>query len=579
VSVNGNGTNYYGMQVEAVMDRIKDNISIDHLSRLLVDVQQDSSRIIDSVMSAYQRRMLNLVYLNDRKNRGKVNLIIANEITPHLTAEEYMDKGEYENELKQILGDTRAAFDISEHDTLVFGQNGLLVAGANARHHEPILCSYISFCAIDNFCRNFFVRLYLLLDDMNLLRKTMEAADLDPNVIVKVNAAQMKISRELTMMEEILSYQLESLETVEIPPEPPEQAGRTLYERLQLHAYRSQILNRTKDMKKNLGGARHELALLSSMMEFTKQHQAHQMARTLNDNSLTMLTLQQTHVKNQWYLKLMMYFLAAMLSFQLCQSFMGDFTIANTLWARDFVETLVRSYFNVWFFIQIIVWISVSAIIVQFADRFLHRSKGEVTYKIEMNKRVLWKNFNVFLARKEQARKRGCKWLGFPVAGGFNSEHREANLNNHLVRRSWTEINTKAWGGCAPTITVWYDEDTVANIKDSDGVTQETIYLLKVEIQYNRHQANKKLVFNAKELHQRFVSVLKDNDVWMADDMEDYRKLINDEPHAFYNNGGPITRAKVLMAIKGTMQSKKKQTFEVDTEETAVTGINDKKDV
>merc|ERR1711934_1139671 len=331
-------------------------------------------------------------------------------------------------------------------------------------------------------------------------------------------AAQMKISRELTMMEEILSYQLESLETVEIPPEPPEQAGRTLYERLQLHAYRSQILNRTKDMKKNLGGARHELALLSSMMEFTKQHQAHQMARTLNDNSLTMLTLQQTHVKNQWYLKLMMYFLAAMLSFQLCQSFMGEFTIANTLWARDFVESLVRSYFNIWFFIQIIVWISVSAIIVRFADRFLHRSKGEVTYKIEMNKRVLWKNFNVFLARKEQARKRGCKWLGFPVAGGFNSEHREANLNKNLV-------------------------------------------------------------FNAKELHQRLVSVLKDNDVWMSDDMENYRKLINDEPHAFYNNGGPITRAKVLTAIKGTMQSKKKQTFEVDTEETAVTGINDKKDV
>jgi hypothetical protein len=34
-----------------------------------------------------------------------VNLIIANEITPHLTAEEYMDKGEYENELKQVITD------------------------------------------------------------------------------------------------------------------------------------------------------------------------------------------------------------------------------------------------------------------------------------------------------------------------------------------------------------------------------------------------------------------------------------------------------------------------------------------
>ena len=88
VSMNASGCNFYGMQIEAVMDRIKDNISVDHLSRLLVDVAQDSSRIVDSVISAYARRMIDTVFQGDRKNRGKVNLIIANEITPHLTAEE-----------------------------------------------------------------------------------------------------------------------------------------------------------------------------------------------------------------------------------------------------------------------------------------------------------------------------------------------------------------------------------------------------------------------------------------------------------------------------------------------------------
>ncbi len=43
----------------------------------------------------------------------------------------------------QVLGDTRAAFDISEHDTLIFGEHGLLIAGPNSRHHEPLLCSYL----------------------------------------------------------------------------------------------------------------------------------------------------------------------------------------------------------------------------------------------------------------------------------------------------------------------------------------------------------------------------------------------------------------------------------------------------
>jgi hypothetical protein len=32
----------------------------------------------------------------------QMNLVIANEITPHLTAEEYLDKGDNENELKQV---------------------------------------------------------------------------------------------------------------------------------------------------------------------------------------------------------------------------------------------------------------------------------------------------------------------------------------------------------------------------------------------------------------------------------------------------------------------------------------------
>ena len=114
VSLNAEGTCFYGMQVEAVMDRIKDNISLDHLARLLVDVQQDSSAIVDSIISEYQRELMQLIFLGDASNRNKVNLIIANEITPHLTAEEYMDKGEYENELKQVIGDTKAAYDISE---------------------------------------------------------------------------------------------------------------------------------------------------------------------------------------------------------------------------------------------------------------------------------------------------------------------------------------------------------------------------------------------------------------------------------------------------------------------------------
>ena len=234
VSLNAEGTCFYGLQVEAVMERIKDNISLDHLSRLLVDVQQDSSAIVDAIISQYQRELMNLVFLGDAENRNKVNLVIANEITPHLTADEYMDKGEYENELKQIIGDTKAAYDISEHDTLIFGAYGLLLVGPNSRHHEPLLCAYLQFITIDIFLQNFFARIWILNDDMQMTNKIILEGDRDPKALNRIRYRICKLAKDIIMLEEILSYMLEALEIIEIPPEPPEQAGRSLYERLEI---------------------------------------------------------------------------------------------------------------------------------------------------------------------------------------------------------------------------------------------------------------------------------------------------------------------------------------------------------
>lgn len=62
----------------------------------------------------------------------------------------------------------QAAYDISEHDTLIFGGHGLLVAGPNSRHHEPLLCAYLQFVTIDIFLQNFFSRLWILTDDMKV---------------------------------------------------------------------------------------------------------------------------------------------------------------------------------------------------------------------------------------------------------------------------------------------------------------------------------------------------------------------------------------------------------------------------
>ena len=73
ISLNGEGTCFYGMQIEAVVNRIKNCISIYHISRILhyhifrilVDVQHDSSEIIDSLISQYQKNILDIIFMGD----------------------------------------------------------------------------------------------------------------------------------------------------------------------------------------------------------------------------------------------------------------------------------------------------------------------------------------------------------------------------------------------------------------------------------------------------------------------------------------------------------------------------------
>ena len=92
----------FWLQIEAIMDHGADNVSLDLMSRLLMDIQNDSSRIIDSLVSEYQRSMLDVVFYGDRATRDKYNIILSEMITPKMSAELYLDGKEHESEIKQV---------------------------------------------------------------------------------------------------------------------------------------------------------------------------------------------------------------------------------------------------------------------------------------------------------------------------------------------------------------------------------------------------------------------------------------------------------------------------------------------
>ncbi|ETV92521.1 hypothetical protein H310_13202 [Aphanomyces invadans] len=476
-SLTASGSCFYGMQVEAIMDRIKDNISLDHLSRLLVDVQKDSSQIVDSVLSAYQRSLLGLVFMNEDSNRDKINLIIANEITPHLTAEEYMDKGEYENELKQVIGDTRAAFDISEHDTLIFGAFGLLIAGPNSRHHEPLLCSFLEYESMNLFTQNFFARVFIVVDDMKTVRTMIDVAERDPNRLSDIRRRLAVLSKEIILLEETLGFLRESLDDAEIPPEPPEQAGRALYERLQLGSLSTQLKRRVKDLEKKMDGARHELAVLNEMSTIFSEDRIYKQHEAIRYHTRSLCELQTINERSATTLQLIQVVLSGSLAFQILHQFTGDWSLLNENWAKAFLNPLVLDNPGLWFVLSLLFWAAVATGLLFLLKTFVNRSQGIVTIRMTKQVPIDMKLLATFLRTKN-----------------ISDESHVYDGNVKVAKVMWSEQFQKEWGGTVPTVQLEYDE--------------ENAFMLQIVISYQRRQANKQLAFNADELYTRLMQEL-----------------------------------------------------------------------
>jgi len=402
ISMNAEGTCFYGLQLEAVMNRIKDNISLDHLSRILVDIQQDSSSIVDSVMSQYQRELLDLVFIGDAHNRNKINLIIANEITPHLTADEFMDKGEYENEFKQVIGDTKAAFDITEQDSLIFGSQGLLVCGPTARNYESLLCAYISFNSLDLFLQNFFSRVLLHNDDLKASYQIVEKVEYDPLALTQSRNRLSTLSKDIIMLDQVLGYLDEALQMMDVPLEPPEQAGRSLYNRLELSGMRDMLVRRANDVKKNLTASQRNLDLLRERVEIESHNKTVNMSLQLEKNTRTLCSLQVANGDAVRSLKILQTIFAGVIAFDFLDRITGDWTVVDTAWMSGFVDTVIKEHTLVWFAISIVAWCLAAYLVSRRLYLANWKSRGVTTISITVNRSIDTAKLKELIQEKEK---------------------------------------------------------------------------------------------------------------------------------------------------------------------------------
>jgi hypothetical protein len=257
------GSLMYGMFIEAIMDDDAACLKVDDLARVLVDVHQDSSEIMNDILSNFQRKLLDMMFMGDMANRGKFNVLVTETIDPLLDGNKYMDRSERELEIKQIIGDLLVAKRIGDADLVLLGREGLVYSGERAKVSEELVVQFAFLLAKEQFIRNFFVRMFILTSEIASIGALIRNYEKDPNRIFEIRERLNKGSQDIIMLEQTLGYLLDSLNTpyceVDLATAAPEVIE--LAEAVNLADQTAAIMLRANDMRKLVKGAGNKLSI------------------------------------------------------------------------------------------------------------------------------------------------------------------------------------------------------------------------------------------------------------------------------------------------------------------------------
>jgi hypothetical protein len=210
VDVSGRVT--HGMRVIEAMGSTE-RFSMDSLSRVVADLVEDSSRVMDTVLNNYQKRLLNLVYAGQSHQRDKFAVITANRIEPEVESiNNYLERPELNSEINQVLTNAYRSFTVSDGTKVILGTSGLLLITDDPDQYKHVLVLYPLLNSIRTFQSNVFARMEMTMDNLNFIRKSI--TDDNYTSVSKLVEEVTLLSGNVIMFEAIFSFIQESIEGI-----------------------------------------------------------------------------------------------------------------------------------------------------------------------------------------------------------------------------------------------------------------------------------------------------------------------------------------------------------------------------
>ena len=447
VHVSEEGFLVYGLTVDGLMKSVNgDNLSLDHLARLLRDVGSDSSEVINNLLTEHQQALLNLTYTGSTMDREKFNVFFTSRINKKgqeemSMAHELLDMEDQENEILQIVGEVECGFQLSRDDEIVIiGSTGMILCSKECEKFEPLVLQYMSMKSRELFIQALYRRTFVIIDGLREIEQLIRDHDADPNNIFTIRSLISDVTADIILMREIQSYLLESL-TDPVSVNLEGKAMTRLAKVLQLDDTNQRLERRIRDMRKNLDGASRELRSLKSAADVITGNKEFKVNENVSNNTKNLEEVFRANERASTSLEIMQVVLAGSLAFAILDRFhclyMG---VAGDIdWAIKAFDWYLQTPM-VMFIINMTWWFILGTLFKRMIKYAGVKSAGILSIRYTTNCR-----FNV---RAMQA---------FLQIAKPEMEDSESDVGMNLKKFTWDETDEIRWRGRPPKIEIIVD--------------------------------------------------------------------------------------------------------------------------
>jgi hypothetical protein len=204
----------YGLTIDEVGGKPAP-FSLDAISHILADLVEDTSVMMEALLTQFQRRSLRSIY-GTSAFRPKFVVAMTSALLPEETsAEDYHDREKKQNEINQIVGTSYDFFDLPPTEKVIVGKIGMILISSRPEHFSQVVTFYSRVRSLLMFEGIFFTRLRQMWDMVKEIRKSILGIQKE-EVMAILEKDLSELSSDIVLIDELAKFMKLSSEDMQV---------------------------------------------------------------------------------------------------------------------------------------------------------------------------------------------------------------------------------------------------------------------------------------------------------------------------------------------------------------------------